>query len=319
MATETTTETNEAPVTTAEATPAEAPLPSGGEAAAPVAKESAPPPAGGETQAATYSPNFKYKASGQDKEVPEWARPIVKDAASEKQLRELFEKADGLDPVKASRQEIATKLDNFEKNILPFAKDAQEALLHAQRGDLDSFFEKVGITEKQVLQYALMRIKLREKPEALAAHEEARKVQLENLRLKGELENYSRASAESMVTARENELGTAMARPEVAAAVQQFNQQNGPGAFRNKCIERGQLYAANKIDAPVDTIVNEVMRLFVGPVSLPNGVAATGVKPHVPPATLPNIRGNGTSPVKKIPRSTEELRQLGREKRALEG
>lgn len=52
----------------------------------------------GETPA--FSPNFKLKVMEQEREIPELLRPLIKDAESEKAVRELVEKAYGLEYVK---------------------------------------------------------------------------------------------------------------------------------------------------------------------------------------------------------------------------
>lgn len=300
----------------------------GGASAGKAAGDGAGAAAGGEKGAAgaaggqaAYTPNYKYKVLKEEKEIPEHFRALVKDAATEKQVRELFEKSDGLPAVTQHRDQLIQENKVMREQWGPFVQDAQTALNAARKGDLDTFFEKVGLTEEQVLRYALKRLQLREKPELLEAHNRDRTFnqQLEDLRQ--ENARLQQGLAETSTQSRARDLDMQLARTEIQAVVQAFNARAGnPQAFRNAVIERGQWHWSQGRDVPADQAVNEVLN-FVG-FTPGTGVVAGGAgaaggdgggTPE-PKPTLPNIRGKGTAPVKKVPRSTEELRQLAREK-----
>lgn len=283
--------------------------------------------------APAYTPNYKYKALKEEKEIPEWARGIVTSADSEKQVRELFERADGLDPVKQHRDILVNENKQFREHVLPFYQEAQQALDHARKGDLDSFFQTVGLSEAAILKYALHRIQLRDKPEALAAHDQARELRLQNATLQQQVEAANQQYTQYAVQQKSNELESTLSKPEISEAVQAFDARMGkPGAFRAEVIRRAQAaYAATQQDPTAEEAVGEMLRLIgwqgggtSGQPPAQNGqnagtadggtfgASGAGAKP-----TLPSIRGKGGSPAKKVPRSVEDLRKLGREKMGL--
>lgn len=278
-----------------------------------------------------FTPNFKYKVLKEEKELPEWARPFVTSADLEKQFKDTFERADGIESVKQHRDSLLEQNSAMQEEWGPVVQNTQTALGHLQKGDLDSFFEVVGIPEVQVLKYALHRLQLRDNPAALQQHEQQRQLQLENQRLQQELQHTSGGYQNLAVQTREIQLDTHLGRPEILSAVQSFDARVGKaGAFRAEVIRRGQAYAAQGVDAPVNQLTEEILSLIgwqgqnPPPASGQNGQgAAAPVVGAEPPATggkppvLPHLRGRGTSsPVKKAPRSTDELRQLGRQLRS---
>ena len=305
-----------------------APKPTGLErvAAAKAAKETVTDPGDG-TQGVvppvvppSYVPNLKYKVMREEKEFPAWAKEFLKDPETEKNVRELFEKAGGLDDVKQHRDRIENENKQIKEQWGPVINDVQKASQYVRQKDLDSFFELVGIPEADVLRYALHRIQLRENPEALQTHEQMRSLQLRNQELEAQYNQTNQSYQETAVQARERELAFEMARPEILANVQAFEARMGtPGAFRSEVIRRGQAYMAAGQDISVEQAVREVLHLAglsttpastqVAPPAAPPVVEPT-ITPAAPKATLPNIRGKGTSPTKLVPKSTDELRKL---------
>ncbi len=280
-------------------------------------------------QPPAYAPNFKYKVLKEEKEIPEWARPFVTSADVEKNVRELFEKADGIEAVKTHRDQLVQENETMRTEWAPVIQNVQTVVGHLQRGDMDSFFEALNIPEAAVLKYALYRLQLKENPQQLAAHEQMRQMQLHNLQLQQQLEQSNSGYTNIAVQTREIQLDTHLGRPEILTAVQSFDQRVGkPGAFRTEVIKRGKMYAAMEQDAPVEQVVSEVLQLIgwqgqntqaqpnvqngAGGAAAPAAGAGTPVAGQAKP-TLPNVRGKGTSPAQKVFRSTDEIRKHARQ------
>lgn len=277
-----------------------------------------------------YQPNFKYKVLKEERELPEWARPFVTSTDLEKQFRDTFERADGIEAVKQHRDSLVAENQTMRSEWQPVVQSTQTAMGHLQRGDLDSFFEFVGIPEVNILKYALHRLQLRENPAALQQHEQHRQLQLQNAQLQEQLQQANSGYQNVAVQTREIQLETHLARPEILSVVQAFDARVGkPGAFRAEVIRRGQAYAMQEIDAPVDQLVGEILQLIgwqgqnPPSASVQNGQGATapaaGAEPPAAggkPPVLPHLKGRGTSPVKKHVKSTAEMRELGRQLRA---
>jgi hypothetical protein len=144
------------------------------------------------------------------------------------------------------------------------------------------------------------------------------------------LEYFERANQEllqafqqTQTQQRTAELNGYLQRPDVAAAAQAFDQRAGrEGAFREEVIKRGQYYARlpEPVDIPVEQAVSEILR-YVGPMNAPQPQAEAQMEAPAPQAAvapapkpvIPNIKGRGTSPVKKAVKSIDDLRARGRE------
>ncbi len=260
---------------------------------------------------APYAPNLKYKVLKEEKEIPEWVRGSIKDAASEKTVRDLFERADGLESVKGHRDQLQGQM----QEILPFATQAREALDFAAKGDLDSFFERVGIPELDILKYAHRRLELRDKPELFTAHENSRRESQRVAELQGQVSQYEQSFQQLALSTREHQLTSHLQSSEIAPAVEAFEAHNGPGSFRNEVIRRGQYYASQNLDPAPEQVVAEIVKLigWQGQKSAPTPPpVAADPAPRVTPPTLPNFKGKGTSPAKTVARSTDDLRRIAK-------
>lgn len=184
---------------------------------------------------------------------------------------------------------------------------------YLKHGDFDSAFEILGLTEDQIIKYALNKVQYKQmSPEQRAAYDS----QLSNTRrmmaLEAENQELSQSYQSFAVQQREGEVEMVLSRPDVSSVVQAFDQRVGrPGAFRDEVIKRGKLYAHQGYDAPAQQVIGELINL-VGGVPTPQQTIQQGMgqQPRQAKPTLPNITGKGTSPVKKIPKSIDDLRKL---------
>jgi hypothetical protein len=301
---------------------------------APVAKPVEPAPAGAALQvdpakaaadAAAFQAKLKYKVLKEEKDFPDWAKPLATTPETETQLKDLLERADGIESVKAHRDQLIQQTQQFQQEVMPFVADARKALAFAKGGDLKSFFEMTGVPDAAVLKYALKVIQHNENPQLAAQEEHQRQLQLKNQQLQDQAQQYQNGYQELAVQQKDFELSVALSRPEILATVQAFDAKVGtPGAFRTEVIRRGQAYAAmGQKNVSAEQVVTEVVQLLTWqgqsaqnpppPAGVQNGAGAPmGATAHVPPPALPNLRGKGGSPVKKAFKSTDELRKHAR-------
>lgn len=286
-------------------------------------EEGAAPPA--------YTPNYKYKvtapvdggqASRQEKEIPDWARPFVTTAEIEKNVKELFEKSEGIEAVKQHRDVLTQQNEQMVEQWQPIVQNAQTMVEHLRRGDMDSFFEMLNIPEQTVLKYALYRLQLRENPGQLQAHEQQRQLQNQNLQLQQQVQSYTSNFQEMAVQQRSSQLDQQLSRPEILQTVQAFESGLGtPGRFRQECIRRGQAYAAQGQDVSAEQVVGEVAQLLgwqgqntqAAQVQAQGGQQQGVVGNTTPKATFPSVKGKGTSPARRAITSTAQLRELARQ------
>lgn len=264
-----------------------------------------------------YQPNYNYKVLQEEREFPEWARGVIKSEDDERNYRDLFEKAEGLEHVKARRELVERENKEIKEHWTPIIEKATGLNKAMQERDLDTVFENLGLTENDIFGYAKQRLDLRENPQQLQAHNEMRQIQARNRELELQNQQTQAQANEMAVQQRSWELGQALSNPVNAPMVQAFDaRQSQPGAFRDEVIRRGQYYASQGRDVPVNDLVAEMTKI-VGwnPQQAP---APSSVPPNQSPVTqtLPNMRGSGSSPAKMVPKSTEDLRKLARKMRA---
>ncbi len=271
-----------------------------------------------------YSPSYKYNANGEELEFDAWARPLITNADLEKKFQELFQAQKGLplvkklrDEYKAKHEELSGKYGNIEKS-LNYVSDL------VKKGDMESFFQALQIPEDKILRYAIEKLKFSQLPpeeqqKIVAQRQDSQRLQtVEQQNAELQTQIY-----QSQVEMRSRELQGELSKPEVQAVVQHFDSRTGrPGAFREEVIKRGIAYhTMTGEDLPVENAVKEVLSLISQ--SVQNGTVpqpgAADVAPQSHAAVveaqskkpvIPNLQGQGGSPVKRTPKSLDDLRKL---------
>lgn len=288
-------------------------------------------------QAATppaYTPNWKFKANQKEHEIPEFVRAAIKDADTEKKVKEIFEKAYGLEEVKPRYQQAQDRLKQFETQVMPefkkLSNTVTEAMFYRDHGDYDSLFKLLRMDDQRIAQHLIRKVQLQQaSPEQRAEYERARELTRRNW----ELEQQNRQLSSGAVDAREQhtraELGQVLQRPEVSSIAAQFDAQHGAGKFVERVAREALLLEQlSGMSVSAEQAVSEVLK-YLGPATQPSQAAASAAspgvmptpaqntpagqepaKPQTPPPVIPNVSGRGTSPTKKLARSVEDLRKM---------
>lgn len=277
--------------------------------------------------AGDWTPNFKYKVLDQEKEIPEWARSAVT-KENEAQIREIFEKADGLDHVKTQREEERAARENLDLNFSAIKGEITN-LVGWRDKNLGIFFEKVGLPKQKVAQWLLGEIEKEELPEPVrrmyTEHEEQ---QRRNAELEAENFRLSNTRETDIVQARTNELGQVLSNPEVAQLVSAFDARVGkPGSFQQMVVRHGHAEweaSGHKKDLSPKEAVDEVLKILnlsqaASPAATPNETKTpvTEVKTKVvqqkKPVVLPSIGNGASAPAAKRVKSVADIRKVYRE------
>ena len=270
-------------------------------------------------EAPAYAPNFKFKVLDKEKEFDEWIRPLVKDADTEKKVKELYEKAYGLDSVKQDRETLRSELSQAKEKMASTDKAIQTISDYAGQKDWDSFFEALSIPKNEILKYALDLVQREQMPpEQKAQWEAGRRTQQEAKYYQEQNRALQEQQRQFSTQQREWELSQELSKPEVSSLVEAYNAgMANPSAFRDKVILIGQAYAAKGIDLPAQAAIQEAVKELrainpqLGGFMAQAQEAPKVVQPSTKP-TLPNIQGRGTSPVKSTVRSLDDLRNLAK-------
>jgi hypothetical protein len=276
-------------------------------------------PAGVEAMPA-YQPTFKFKIRDKEKEFDEWIRPVIKDADTEKKVKELYEKAYGLDMVKQDRETVKGELLQAKEKIASTEKAINLVSEYAANKDWDSFFESLNIPKNEILQYALQLVQ-REKmpPEQKAQWEASRQAQQEARYYQEQNQALQQSQRQFQVQQREFELSQVLSKPDVSVIAEAYNARTGnPSAFREKVVLIGQAHVARGVDISPEQAVQEAVKeiqYFIQNPGQQAGMQGSEAPKVVQPSskpTLPNIQGRGTSAIKSTVRSLDDLRNLAK-------
>ena len=274
-----------------------------------------------------YTPNYKYKAAKEEKEFDDWAKAAIKDPETEKTVREIFEKAHGLEAVKMSRDQLLQEKQMIMQDVARHTQDVNNVNQWLAKKDYDKLFSFLKVPEDDILRQAKKILDLREMPpEQRQAYEQARQNDERAMALEYQNQTLQQQHMQFAVRAREQELAWTMSRPEISQMAQAYDARLGyQGAFRQAVVERGQYhYFTTGQDIPAEQAVNEVLRQLGGPQALiaqpgpavtPRGQQGV-VTQAAKPAVITNIQGRGTSPAKKVIKNMEELKKRAKEVQA---
>jgi len=289
-------------------------------------------------QAPAWTPNWKFKAAGKEHEIPEWLRGVVKDAETEKNLRELHEKAYGLDLVKTNYQNAQQQLQQIQKTLMPeynvLKKSVQSVIMYRNNGDLDSVFETIGIKPQAVAQWLHQKMQLQDMPpEARAAYENQQRLRKENYALQERVQTMTQGHEQTELPARAFELQTALARPEIKTIADSYNARLGSETafWEFACQQADFLERTTGQRVTADQAVAQALRIL-GNTIVPNQGQAPAAAPQVPapggaaappagagqatptPPVIPNVTGaRNASPTRKVAKSLDDLRKLHKE------
>lgn len=266
----------------------------------------------------TYQPNYKFKVLDKEHEIDEALKPIIKDAETEKKVRELYEKAYGLDSVKQDRQTLKNELSQAKEQIARTDSALETLNGYVASGDMESFFSALKIPHDKVLAFAVDLVKRQQDPQYAAQIAQQRQERFTREQYEAQNRHLVESNQQLAVQQRTLELDVYLQRPEVTTIAQAFDTGMGsPGAFKQQVIRIGQAYAASGKDISVNEAVEEALRVIkaanpnIGQPQTPQPTTQV-VQPSQKP-TIPIVQGRGTSPVKSTYKSVDDLKRRAKE------
>jgi transposase-like protein len=269
-----------------------------------------------------YQPNYKYKAALQDKELDEFWRPLVKDQDSEKKVKELFTKVDAFDFVKTRKEALEEQYGSLSadyEHMSTTVKNVEDSL---QRNDLTSVFRQLGVSTPQVFQWAQKQIQRMELPtEQREEVERYEQTEQQKYGLEQEVSQLRQQYQTQAVQARTMQLDMALSRPEVAQFSQAWDANGGDGSFRDFVVEQAKtIFYTTKQDISPEQAIANVMQRFGKFLNTGENVSQApqapgsmqGVPQNMKPV-IPNITGKAASPIKKVPKSLDDLKKLAKD------
>lgn len=280
----------------------------------------------------TYTPNFKYKAALQEKELDPFWHPLVKDADSEKKVKEVFTKADAFEYMKEKLTKRDGDYESLRSDYEIQAKVVDKVMKAKQAGDHETVFRNLGYTDHEIIQWAARRVDYLQSmqnlpPEQRAQIERQQQAAQQNNVYQEQLEQMQSQLQSQASQATQVRLEMALIKPDVAPAVKFWDERMGQdGAFYNLVVEEGQkaAYLEDTILTPEQAIAR-VMQKFGKFIDANGNVSqaqpnltmnqavpqALGQKP-----VIPTIQGSAKAPIRKQVKSIADIKQLSKEMNA---
>ena len=263
-----------------------------------------------------WTPTLKYKVKDNEYDIPEWAHGLIKDEATEKEMRTLFSKGHGIEEIKEDRQSLRDQLTEVTSQKESIDQSLNVLSEYVQKGDMRSFFEALQIPKELVMKYAIDELKYQElSPEQRQEIDNRRHRDQQLNQLQYQNQTLQQQFEAQQLQQRRTELDMAMSDPTTSSVVQKFDAVNGKGAFEQEVIRRGVAhFHQNGVDVPAKQLVDEVTRL-IGALGNTADPAATPPQSGLDQApakkpVIPNLRGQSTSPVRSQPSSIADLRKI---------
>ncbi len=274
----------------------------------------------------SYTPDYKFKAHGKEHEIPELLRGVMKDKDSEKYLKDLFEKAYGLPPLKERFEKTREQLQEIRQSHEYVMNNIQEAQQAYRRGDLDTVFEIFRVSPEKVLQWAVEKVQLSQlPPEQRQAHEARREAEKRAMELEKQNQLYSSQAQQEQSQYLSQMLEMVLERPDISAVAQAYDaRRNQPGSFQALVVQIGRSEAvlSGKTLSPLEAAKKAIE--IIGEQAAPAAPqapaqAATPAQPAQatpaaqPKKTIPNLANagakSGAAPAKSKMRSLDDIKK----------
>lgn len=266
-----------------------------------------------------YVPNYKYKAALQEKELDPFYHGLIKDADSEKKVKELFSKVDAFDYIKQKKEAAETQFESLRGDFENVTGTVDRFNNAVKADDLGSAFRLAGITKEQVFKWAQKQIAIMEmSPEQRADFERHDQVNQQKYDLEQKVSGLQKQYETQAVQARTMQLEMSLVRPQVAQFADAWDRNSEPGAFRQLVIDEGKkLFYETQQDLPPEKVVDAVMKRFgkflnMGDTMATPQTAVVQAAAQSQKPVIPAVTGNASSPIKKAPRTLEDLKVLAK-------
>ena len=283
-----------------------------------------------------YQPNLTYRVRDPstnrqvERKFEDWATGIAKDAETEKKLREFHEKAYGLDAVKSDRERLSGELQQTKQAIQqqyqPVMENVQQLAHHVEQRNFPAVFKMLNLQPQEVFKWAYNYANMT--PEARQQMEQQSQANMQAYGAQNQMTQTQQQSLQAATEFKQRELGLIMRYDtQVSDAASDFDQQHGVGAFIEQVKRTGDYHWRMGQDISMEQAVREVMKL-TGRGTPPQ---SQGQQAQIPgqgfqhqqqsaplqaPArkpVIPSVQGTGTSPVKRVYTSMEDIRKRRQE------
>ena len=273
-----------------------------------------------------WQPEYKFRVLDKEHEFDDFIRPIVTKDNYEK-VKELYEKAYGLDHVKNKYQATREEFESFKNSqyqpLLEESNQYKSAMQYMgsliKSGDYDNLFRELNIPEEALLNYSIGRINYRDlSPEQRLEYDRNVEARQKNYTLEMQNQQLQSQFEQMQVKDLQIELSQALMNPQIKPVIEEYEQQRQqPGAFMRDVAMVGKYVWETEgkhlsVQDAIGRVIqqhNQTKQWYGSGTAAPQNNVETQVQTSAK-ATIPQIKSTGNSPIKKRPTSIEDLKRL---------
>jgi len=269
-----------------------------------------------------YAPNFIFKAHGKENELPEMFRGLVKDADSEKQVKEIFEKAYGMENMREKNVKASEQINYYEKELVPPLMKQHEMLQEITgfigKKDFDSVFDLAGIDLRDLQEWMYKKLSINDlPPEQQSIYNQNRELQKQQYEYEKKVrsyeqqnENASQEQHRQQLNSLSDSLNFELSQPQIQSVVKNYDQERGQGAFQTKVIKYAAFVSQTEgRELSPKEAIHEFLKEYPQTNTLSSKTnSGSGNLKDKP--ILPNPEAKPLSPVGQKPNSIKELKAL---------
>lgn len=273
-----------------------------------------------------YKANAKYKVLDKEHEFdPKLAKLLTKE--TEPVIRELYEKAHGIETIKEKLQHTRGERDQYQEQFQQLGSEVNRIMGYRKAGDLDSFFEALEMNPVDVAKWVMQKAEIENlPPEAKAVYTEREMLRRRMNAMEQQLHSTSSRAESEAVQARIGQLSDTLAKPEHVTLVKSFDERNGQGSFQKAVMDHAAAqWHATKKDLSVPEAIASFMKTYG--IQAPAQATASKPAPGAAPTnrvvskpkakTIPNLgRSQASVTAEAKPKSVDDLRKIYKEKYA---
>ena len=277
-----------------------------------------------------WQPNYKFNVLDEQKEVDDWIKDKITDADMEAKVRDLYERAYGIDHLKVDRETLRNHNQKLDQTVNTYASNYQRLGSYIQNNDLNSFFKEWNIPPDKLVDFAINHVRMNDpnipaEERQAVQHEQQQQQMLADLQYQNNMMRNQLQGNTVQQTA--IDLNIELSKPEIASISQDYDARAGKqGAFRERVINMGSMLsqpdpATGQYRVPsVTEVLNQTVQ-FLGynpaamgqPLVQQPGPGAHAQQHQAAKPVIPTVRGSGASPVKAQVRSLADLRKLSQQ------
>jgi len=267
-----------------------------------------------------YQPNFKFKAFDKEYEVDELYRGLMKDPETEDKIKKLHSKAYAMEVMKEKLEGTRKDHETFKTTIQPKLQSFEYFNNLVANKDWDTFFKKLGVPDEEMYAFVEKKLALAQaSPDQKAEYMRQQQMREQHYAREQQFNELQNVYQQQAVQTRTIQLDMLMNRPDVAKYATSWDEKMGTvGAFRQLVIdEASAAFYQTQRDLTPEEAINAVIQKFGKVVVSQNptmpSMSQQQPQAMTPPPVIPVISGKGTSPVKKVPKSLDDLKKLADE------